>query len=92
VYAFYGFSAANRWSRHQSTVTDVLGSFQRETDPAVLAVTPDRIDVLSLDHALSVRDFVRDYQVSTDAATVTLINQVWDTERLEPGWVKRVVS
>jgi predicted Zn-dependent protease len=92
VYAFYGFSAASRWSGHQSAVTDVLGSFQRETDPAVLAVTPDRIDVLSLDHALSVRDFVREYQVATDAATVALINQVWDTERLEPGWVKRVVS
>ena len=92
VYAFYGFSAAGRWGSHQGTVTDVLGSFQRETDPAVLAVTPDRIDVLSLDHALSVRDFVREYQVATDAATVALINQVWDTERLEPGWVKRVVS
>ena len=92
VYAFYGFAPAQSWGAHQGTVTELLGSFQRETDPAVLAVTPDRIDVLNLDRALSVSEFVARYEVAVDAATVALINQVWDTERLEAGWVKRIVS
>jgi hypothetical protein len=90
VYAVYGYSVAADWSRYEGAVTGALSSFQRESDPSILAAEARRLQVVELGQALPFAQFMRQYPSSVPEATVALINQVREDESLPRGLAKRV--
>jgi len=76
VYSIMGFSPSTTWQRYSASVNTALGSFRRETDPAVLSVQPDRIDLVNLSNAISLDDFVARFPSTIPSGQVALINQI----------------
>jgi predicted Zn-dependent protease len=70
-----------------------LQSFARLTDPAALAVQPQRVDIFKLDQRSTIEALARKRPSPVSAATVALLNQVELETPLEPGrLVKWVVG
>ena len=70
-----------------------IGSFSRETDPAVLNVQPRRLSIVELNRPASLETLLRDYPSTVDPQTVALINHLQGASTLPAGdQFKRVVG
>ena len=70
-----------------------LGSFGRESDPAVLNVKPRRLTIVELNRSLTFEDLLRDYPSTVDRQTVAFINSLQPSASLAAGdQFKRVVG
>jgi predicted Zn-dependent protease len=70
-----------------------LQSFARLTDPAALAVQPQRLDIVRLDQRTTIEEMARKRPSPVPPATLGLLNQVELETPLEPGrLVKWVVG
>jgi len=76
VYSIMGFAPSAAWTTHAGTVRAALGSFQRERDPAVLSIQPDRVGVVSLPTELSIAAFMDRFPSSVPSEQIALINHV----------------
>jgi predicted Zn-dependent protease len=93
VFQIMGVSTEARWPAYASLVEQTLDSFGPLTDSVALVVQPLRLDVVTLDRAMTLQEFSQRYpsQVSLDA--LARLNQVTPAERLEAGRaLKRVVG
>jgi len=90
VYAILGFSSAQAWPSYQSRIESSLETFQRETDPLVLAAKPATVELVSLTESMPVSAFVQSYESTVSPETVALINHVSLDGTIEAGLVKRV--
>jgi predicted Zn-dependent protease len=93
VYRLLGYAPEARWPAVQAAAEHALQSFARLTDPAALAVEPQRVDIVRLDQRTTIEQLARSRPSPVSAATLALLNQVEPQTPLEPGrLVKWVVG
>lgn len=93
VYRMLAYSPEARWSANSATADRALRSFQPLTDPAMLNVQPQQIDILTLDRRTTIAELAQQRPSPVPAATLALLNQVEVQTPLEPGrLVKWVVG
>src|SRR5216683_1297167 len=85
VYRLLGYAPEARWPAVQATAERALQSFARLTDPAALAVQPQRLDIVRVDQRTTIEDIARKRSSPVPAATLALLNQVEPQTPLEPG-------
>jgi len=85
VYRLVGYATDARWPALQVTVERALQSFARLTDPAALAVQPQRVDIVRVDRRTTIEEMARQRPSPVPAATLALVNQVEPQTSLEPG-------
>src|SRR2546426_9140596 len=61
-----------RWPPVQVTVERALQSFARLTDPAALAVQPQRVDIVRIDRRTTMEEMARQRPTPVPAATLAL--------------------
>ncbi|MDZ4723604.1 MAG: M48 family metalloprotease [candidate division Zixibacteria bacterium] len=93
VYQVLGYSPSDRWSRNEMAIGNAMQSFDRLTDPKALSVQPLKLDIVTLDLAMTVDQFASSFPTPVTTETLALINQVGEGQRLEAGKkVKRIVG
>ena len=61
IYRLLGYTSEQRWPQYDSVFAQSLASFDRERDPRVLNVQPQRVDVVKLREGMSLPAFAREY-------------------------------
>ncbi|MGH7567815.1 MAG: M48 family metalloprotease [Gemmatimonadales bacterium] len=79
VFQLLGYASQGRWAAYAPAVERTIGSFDRLTDPAALAVEPLRLDLVALTRSMSLEEFAQRYPSAVPSATLALLNNV------EPG-------
>jgi len=93
TYRILGYAPESRWNTHRTSIERAMGSFQRETDPQVLAAQPERLQLVQLDRSYTLQSFLQRFPSSEDADVVALINGLESGAALPAGTLaKRVVS
>jgi predicted Zn-dependent protease len=93
VYQVLGYTPQSRWGSYGDTLRRSLATFSRVTDRRALDVQPKRIEVVTLQDAMTLEEFARRYPSTVDLQTLAIINQVNAGDRLAAGTpVKRVVG
>ena len=85
MYRLVGYAAEAHWRGVQPVAERALQSFARLTDPAALAVQPQRLDIVKLEQRTTIEELARKRPSPVSAATLALINQVEAQTPLEPG-------
>lgn len=93
VYQLLGYSTELNWPAYAPVVDGSVRSFRELTDPAILAVQPLRLEIVTLDEPMTFEEFTRRYPSSVSVETLSLINRSNLSERLDEGaMLKRVVG
>jgi predicted Zn-dependent protease len=93
VFRLLGYSPEAQWSQYQGVAQRALHSFGQLTDPAILNVQPQHVDILTLDRRTTIAELAQQRPSPVPVATLALINHVEETTPLEPGrLVKWVVG
>jgi predicted Zn-dependent protease len=93
VFQLLGYAPQSRWGAHRPIVSSSLGSFGLLDDRRYLDVQPSRVRLVALPQPMTLREFAQRYPSTVPLATLAIINQVGESDRLEPGrLVKRVVG
>jgi predicted Zn-dependent protease len=93
VYQLLAFAPQARWSAYATVADQAIGSFDRLTDPSLLAVQPWRLQIVTLGQSLSLEEFLRRYPGPAPAATTALVNNVDAATRFPSGVpAKRIVG
>lgn len=87
------YAPAAVYPRYDTLFRQILGSFAPLTDPQVLAVQPNRIDIVRLERSMTLAEFNRLFPSAVPLNVLAIINQVpSETSVLAAGTlVKRVV-
>lgn len=92
TYRIVGYAVSGAWSQHRPAVVRSMESFDRVTDRRVLNVQPNRLAIVTLDRAMTLREFATRYPAVISLDELALINQLEPEARLAAGTrVKRVV-
>jgi predicted Zn-dependent protease len=93
VYQLLAYAGEATWPSYAATVDPSLSSFDRLTDPGVLAVQPWRVDIVTVPQTMAVATFAQRYPGPVPAATVALVNNVDADARFPAGTlVKRIIG
>lgn len=93
VFQIVGYTPEARWNQYSRVFAESIGSFRRETDPAVLNVKPARLSIVELQRPATFEALLRDYPSTVDAKTIGLINNLQGSTALASGErFKRVVG
>jgi len=93
VYSILGYGTETGWRTHRSPIGRSLESFQRLTDPKILAVQPWRIELVTLDQPLTPQEFVSRYPGPATPSQVALVNRLGASGRVPAGpGAKRIVG
>jgi predicted Zn-dependent protease len=87
------FTVASRYDAWKPAFQQSISSFDRLTDPGVLAVQPLRLRVETVPRAMSLAEFQAQAPSSISLAELALINGVSESAQLHAGqWFKRVIG
>lgn len=94
TYQILGYAGAQVVSAYGSAIDQALASFTPLTDPALLAVQPRRVRVVTTDRALTLADFNTRFPSTIPIEDLAIINQVDGPASSIPARtaVKRVVG
>jgi predicted Zn-dependent protease len=93
VYQVMAYTPAQVFGRYEQAFRRVIGSFDSVSDPAVLNVRPNRIDVVRTTRQMTLADFNRQHPSAIPLAELAILNQVEDGASILPaGQWKRVVA
>jgi predicted Zn-dependent protease len=93
VYRLIGYSTEARWPDYQPIAERSLFTFERLTDPAVLAVEPQRVTLVRTSGRTTIADLARQRPSPLPPATLALMNQVEPDTPIDAGrLVKWVVG
>jgi predicted Zn-dependent protease len=93
VYQLVGVGTSQSWPTHRATVDRAVQSFARLTDRAALGVQPLRLDIVTLDRAMTLRQFAQRYPSQVPIEELSLINGVGPDDSIAAGTaVRRVVG
>jgi hypothetical protein len=73
-------------------MTDAISSFGPLTDPAVLGVQPNRLDIVRLDRDVNVREFAQRYTGPIPFTELAVLNNVDSTSVLPRGAIAKRVT
>jgi len=85
TYRILGYTVQGRLGTYSGQFGNAIGSFDRLTDRAALAVEPMRIDVLTVQRRTSLRDMVASRPSPVPVDELAIMNGVEVDEDLEPG-------
>jgi predicted Zn-dependent protease len=93
VYQILAITSQDRWPGVRDVAWRATTSFDRLTDPAVLAVQPWHVQVVTVQQSMTVEEFVRRNPGPVPVATVALLNNVGPGDRFAAGSLaKRIVG
>jgi predicted Zn-dependent protease len=94
TYQLIGYTSADLYRNYGAALERAIRSFAAVSDPSILNVEPQRIDVVKLDAAMTVAEFAERYRSTVPARTLAIINHVPGPDsRLPAGTlVKRVLG
>lgn len=93
VYRLLGLSTDARWRSYEPVVVGSFETFDRLTDRAALAAQPLRVEIVTLDRAMTLRDFAQRSPSQVSLEALALLNGVDPASQLAAGsLVKRVVG
>jgi len=93
VYQLVGYAADERWTAREGLIRNSLRSFRAETDPAILARQPDRIELVRTPREMTLEAFHQAYPSTIDLATVGTINRLRPGDVIPSGTLlKRIVA
>ena len=93
TWGIMGFTAADRFASYSSAFRSTLGSFERLTDPAALAVQPLRMQIVPAPRAMTLQQFNAQLPSSISLAELAIINGLAETSQLRSGQlVKRIIG
>jgi predicted Zn-dependent protease len=93
VYQLVGVGTSQSWPTHRATVDRAVQSFARLTDRAALGVQPLRLDIVTLDRAMTLRQFAQRYPSQVPIEELALINGLGPDDSIAARTaVKRVVG
>ena len=94
TYQVLAYAPAQSFSAYDQGFQGVLGSFRRLTDPQMLAMQPNRIDVVRLPQAMTLTEFNRRNPSVVPIDELARLNQVENAASQLPAGrlVKRVVA
>ncbi|MBK5256704.1 MAG: M48 family metalloprotease [Vicinamibacteria bacterium] len=88
-----GYSTRTRYGAYRSTFTSWIRSYQRLTDPRILAAQPLRLKIETVRSATTIADLSRAWKSPVKVETLALINAVEINQTIPAGTlVKRVVG
>jgi predicted Zn-dependent protease len=76
VFGLIGYAPEATWPTYQATAERALRSFQPLTDPGILNVQPQHLDIVTLTGRTTIEALARQRPSPASAATLALINQV----------------
>ncbi len=93
TYQILGYATTGAFSGYATTLSRTLGSFRPLTDPAALAVKPNRIEIVRADRTETLAAFNTRYPSVVPIEELAIINQVDNGSSTIPAGtrVKRVV-
>jgi predicted Zn-dependent protease len=93
TYQVLAFAPAQVFGRYEQSFRQVIGSFQNVTDPAVLNVRPNRVDVVRTTRQMTLAEFNRRHPSVIPLPELAILNQVENENSLLPaGSWKRVIT
>jgi predicted Zn-dependent protease len=94
VYQLLGYTPSGVFARYQGDLQRAIGSFAPLTDPAVLAVQPNRLRIVTLKENMTVAEFHKRFPSQVDPGELALINGVASPASVLPAGsqVKRVAA
>jgi predicted Zn-dependent protease len=93
VYQILGYGDPASWNQRGPGIRASLESFQQETDAAVLAVKPARLDIVELPRSMTLQEFHHQYASTVPMEELGRINRASPETRLTAGSLaKRVVG
>jgi predicted Zn-dependent protease len=94
IYQIVTYSPAAVIGRYQGTFQQTIGSFARLTDPAVLALQPNRIRIVRVPQNMTLAEFNRRYPSAIPIAELAVINRVAGPDAVLPAGteVKQVAA
>lgn len=93
VYQLLAYGPQARWSAYARAADQSLGSFDRLTDPTLLAVQPWHVDVVAIPQGMTIEEFGRRYPGPVPVAKLALVNNVDAGTQFRSGTLlKRVVG
>ena len=92
TYQVLGYAPEGRFSQYDQTFRQVLGSFAPLTDPALLAVQPERMQIVRLTAPATIAELASRYPSSVSADVLAILNQAPSTGTTLPaGSMAKVV-
>jgi predicted Zn-dependent protease len=93
IFEEVGVATTSGWRTHQSAMNAWIESFRPLTDAAILAVEPQRLDVVRIDREMTLTQFAASHASGVLVAQLAVINNADPTAVLPRGSdVKRVVG
>jgi predicted Zn-dependent protease len=94
TYQLIGYTPAQLYSRYGGALERAIRSFAPATDPRILNVQPQRIDIVKIPRTMTVTEFARQFNSAVAPQTLAILNGVPGPEsRLSAGTLaKRVVG
>ncbi len=93
IYRLLGYSTLQNYGNHRAAIIASQGSFARVTESAILNRQPNRVRIVTLPRAMTLREFHAAYPSVVPVDQVALINATDLDTRLPQGrLVKRVVA
>ena len=85
VLAVLGLSSAESWPTRQRALERSVRSIGRVTRPQPWSSEPDRLEIVTLDRAMTVRQIAQRYSPGIEPATLALLNQVAVDQQIRRG-------
>jgi predicted Zn-dependent protease len=76
TYQLLGYTAAQTYAAAASTLEAIIGSFARLTDPAILAVQPNRVAVVPVRRTETLAEWAQDTPSAIPVEELAIINQL----------------
>jgi predicted Zn-dependent protease len=93
TYQMLAYTPQSRFTTYGQLFERIIGSFEDVTDPAILNVQPNRIDVIAVPQRTTLAEFAARHRSVIPLAELARINQLDPTATLEAGMlIKHVVS
>lgn len=93
LYRLLAYGLEEPFSREVKTIETAMKSFHRVTDRAVLAVEPDRLELVRAPRTMTLAEFDAAHPSTIDLDRLAVLNRVDPGEVLEAGtWIKRVAG
>jgi predicted Zn-dependent protease len=94
IYQILGYSLVGVFGQYQSLFQQSLGSFRPLTDPAVLAIRPNRLRIVRIAEAMTLAEFNGRFPSAISMEELAVINRVEGAQSVLPAGmrVKRVAE
>ncbi len=91
IYQIVGYSGASSWRQYAGDVRRSMTSFAELTDPAILGIEANRLNIVTVDHPSTLRAYYDRFPIPVPLEEIARLNQMQPDERLERGRRLKIV-